>query len=132
MLRLTPISHTLKTFGLNDWMDDFMKPVSFRLDVNKDGNVYHLIAELPGFSKDDIQLAYEKDTLTISVSTHQENEENQKEWIHQERVHRSMKRSIYLPDLDETAIKAKLKDGLLMIEAPIHTAVASTIPISVE
>ena len=132
MYRLSPISHTLKTFGLNDWMDDFMKPASFRLDVNKEDQVYHLIAELPGFSKDDIQLSYEKDTLTITASTQQENNQNQKEWIHQERIHRSMKRSVYLPDLDETAIKAKLKDGLLMIEAPIQNAVAATIPISVE
>ena len=132
MYRLSPISHTLKTFGLNDWMDDFMKPASFRLDVNKQDNVYHLIAELPGFKKDDIQLSYEKDTLTIIASTHQENEEKSKEWIHQERIHRSMKRSVYLPDLDESSIKAKLKDGLLMIEAPIQNTVASTIPISVE
>ena len=132
MYRLTPVSHALRSFGLNDWMDDFIKPSSFRLDVNKEGNAYHLIAELPGFSKEDIQLSYEKDTLTITASIHQEKEENTKEWIHQERVNRSMKRSLYLPDVDETAIKAKLKDGLLMIEAPIQNTVASTIPISVE
>jgi HSP20 family protein len=132
MYRLTPISHTIKTLGLNDWMDDFMKPTSFRLDVNKKDHVYHVVAELPGFNKDDIQISYEKDTLIITASVNQEHQDEKDDWIHKERSHRSMKRSLYLPDLDEAAIKAKLKDGLLMVEAPIQTSVASNIPIIIE
>jgi HSP20 family protein len=131
MYRITPFSHTLKSFGLGDWMDDFFKSESFRLDVNKQDSTYNIIAELPGFTKENIQLSYEKDTLTITASK-ESTEEETKDWIHQERHHHSMKRSLYLPDLDEAHITAKLKDGLLLIEAPIQTAVASAIPITVE
>lgn len=131
MYRITPLSQTLKSFGFSDWMDDFVKSEGFRLDVHKKDHVYHITAELPGFQKDDIQLSYEKDTLMISATSQDQTEEVH-EWIHQERVQRAMKRSIYLPDLDESAIKAKLKDGLLMIEAPMQTAVASNIPIAID
>jgi HSP20 family protein len=113
-------------------MDDIFVNDGLKLDVKKTNNHYLVIAELPGFKKEDIQISYEKDTLTIHASVSDEKEENNESWIHQERRHRSMKRSIYIPDLDDKAITARLKDGLLHIEAVIQTTVASPIQIETE
>jgi HSP20 family protein len=132
MVRFTPVSHTLNRLGFSDWMDDIFVNDGFKLDVKKTNNHYLVIAELPGFKKEDIQISYEKDTLTIHASVSDEKEENNESWIHQERRHRSMKRSIYIPDLDDKAITARLKDGLLHIEAVIQTTVASPIQIETE
>lgn len=131
MFRISPVS-SFNHVNLGSFMDDFFVFEAFRIDIKKENNVYQLIAELPGFKKEDIQISYEKEVLTIQAQQNQETGEGELPYLYQERRHRALKRSIHLPDCDELAIKAKLKDGLLTIEAPIQSSVASKIQIETE
>ncbi len=131
MFRISPVS-SFNRVNIGSFMDDFFVPEAFRIDIKKENNTYQLVAELPGFKKEDIQISYEKDVLTIQAKFNREFSEGELPYLYQERRHRTLKRSIHIPDCDETAIKAKLKNGLLTIEAPIQTSVASTIQIETE
>jgi HSP20 family protein len=131
MFRISPVS-SFNRVNLGSFMDDFFVPEAFRIDIKKENNTYQLVAELPGFKKEDIQISYEKEVLTIQAHQNQGASEEEGSYLYQERRHRSLKRSIHLSDGDETAIKAKLKDGLLVIEVPIQVSVASNIQIETE
>jgi HSP20 family protein len=52
--------------------DNFFAPArsgthQFRTDIKEDGNHYVIEAELPGFNKDEIEVDYDQNYLTISA-----------------------------------------------------------------
>ena len=80
---------------------------------------YHIELSSPGFSKADISLAIEGDTLTISGEKSNETEENQKKYSRKEFSFQNFKRSFTMPDhVDNEKVAAKFEDGILSIELP--------------
>jgi len=132
MFSLSPLSSTMRPMRLSDWMDDFFTSDTFKLDVKKTDEGYHLDAELPGFTKDDIKLSYEKDVLTIEAIQSTEKNESDDHYVHQERRFTNLKRSVVLPDIDDANIKAKLTNGVLSVELPVAKNTESNILIEVE
>ena len=132
MFSLSPLSSTMRPMRLSDWMDDLFTSDTFKLDVKKTDDGYHLDAELPGFSKDDIKLSYEKDVLTIEAIQSTAKNESDEHYVHQERRFTNLKRSVVLPDIDEASIKAKLTHGVLSVELPVAKSTESNILIEVE
>jgi len=90
------------------------------MDVKDFEKEYVIEAEMPGIKKEDINIHYENDHLTVSVHQEEKKEENDEEskYIHRERNTRSFERSIYLEAVNPDQIKAKLEDGILIITAP--------------
>ena len=79
----------------------------------KDGN-YHLTAELPGLSKDDVSVTIDDNVLTISGKKETETEENGATYYLKESSRGSFSRSLRLPgEIDPDKIEATFKDGLL-------------------
>jgi len=123
MLKLTTFNSPMKKEG--DWLDTFFddffdfKPVlkntSFKLDVKEEGENYIIEADLPGVNKEDVKISYENDHLFIGVEKSKENVEEAKNYLHRERSYSSMQRSIYLPNLDASKVKAKLDNGVLKL-----------------
>jgi HSP20 family protein len=73
-------------------------------------------AELPGFSKDDLDVNVTRNTVTVKGSTRKEQEKEEGEYHHREIVSRTVSRTVPLPcDVDSASAKAKLKDGLLEV-----------------
>ena len=110
-----------------DVFDDFFnhsssypsyKDSSFKIDVKDNEKEYLIEAEVPGVAKDQICLDYDDGRLTIVVNKNEEIEEEKENYLHRERRSSSMRRGIYLNDINEDAIKAELKDGVLSIKAP--------------
>lgn len=114
---------------LKDFASNFFMEGTFKLDVKKTDEGYLVHAELPGFKKEDIKISYEKEILTISAS-HEETEESS-EFLVKERTRRSMKRTMMIPDVDETLIKAHLENGVLEITLP-KTEKAKEVIIDIE
>jgi HSP20 family protein len=92
------------------------------IDIMEDQEAFYLTADLPGFSKDNIQLRYENRALTLSGERHPEE-------ISGARCHRAesfngkFQRSFTLPlDIDVEKIKAELKNGVLTITLPKQEA----------
>lgn len=109
-------------------MDDFfndsfpstrlLRNDTFKIDVRDEEKAYIVEAELPGFKKEEIHLDMNEDTLSISASKSEEKEENKPKYIHRERKATSVKRSIYLKDINPEEIKASFDDGLLTVSLP--------------
>lgn len=90
----------------------------FKVDVREGENEYLIEAELPGAKKDEVDVELNDDgRLTIAVNQTMEFEEKKKDsgYIHRERRHDAMQRSLYLANAKADGISAKLEEGLLKI-----------------
>ena len=106
---------------LDDMFDSFLENENAKMkcDIYEANNAYNLEMDVPGFSKNDINIEYNKGTLTITAEKKEEKEEkNHKKYIRRERFYGKLSRSFYLGDIEEEAIKAEFKDGTLKVVAP--------------
>lgn len=106
---------------LDDMFDSFLESesVKMRCDIFEKDNVFNLEMDIPGFEKKDINIEYNKGTLTVTAEKKIENEAaDDKKYIRRERFYGKMARSFYLGDIEEENIKAEFKDGTLKIIAP--------------
>ncbi len=109
----------------SDMFDDmFTAPTSYGVmstDIHKKDGDYILDIELPGYKKEDIKIALEKGTLSISAhkSETQEEKDAKGNLIRQERYSGETSRSFYVGDgIKDSDVKASYKDGILTISVP--------------
>ncbi len=100
--------------------DPLPNPGKIKIDVKENGDNLVVHAEMPGVSKDAIDVSVDQNVLTISaeVSQYDADEENDKV-IHSERYYGSVQRSISLPaevSIDDAS--AKYADGILVLTLP--------------
>ncbi|MBN2604275.1 MAG: Hsp20 family protein [Bacilli bacterium] len=126
MFRITPYtSNSPRKDGFRDAFDLFDEffndkkyhSNSFKIDVKEFEKEYVIYAELPGLKKEDIQIHYENERLSISVNKNENIEETKDNYIHRERYSSNYERSIYIKDINPKNLKAKLNDGILEITA---------------
>ncbi|NBG89455.1 Hsp20/alpha crystallin family protein [Isachenkonia alkalipeptolytica] len=92
---------------------------TFKIDVKENDSEYTVEAELPGVTKEDVNLSIEEGRLSISVNKEEVKEDkNEQNYIHRERRYTSMQRNVFLRDAAEEGIKAKLEDGVLTVSVP--------------
>ena len=94
----------------------------FRTDVSDLGDAYKLEAELPGFSKDDININIEDERMTISVERKADNSEDKPNYLRRERFYGSYSRSFDLSGIDSDNISASYADGVLSLNLPKQAA----------
>lgn len=144
MLRLLPYYGSPARKANNDFdnmFDSFfrtgmerMKEASFKIDVEKTEDAYIVTAEVPGLTKDDIDIDVEDDLLTISVHKEEEaaEEDEKKTYVHKERRSFNSVRQISLDGVDEEAIQATMEDGLLTIKMPFEEVVSKKKSIAID
>lgn len=93
-----------------------------KTDVKETDNGYELAMDLPGFTKDDIEISLNHDYLVISASKNlnqdEKNEENGR-YIRRERYSGACRRSFYVGNgVSEADIRAEFKHGILMLFIP--------------
>ena len=88
---------------------------SFRIDVSENEKGYVVHAELPGVTKDDIQVTIDGHQVTIAAEVKRETERREGERsLHVERYAGSLFRSFTLPtEVDEAQSGAKFENGVL-------------------
>ena len=86
---------------------------------------YVVSAELPGVSKDDIQVEIEANEVTISAESKRETPSTEGDkWLRTERFFGKTARRFALPqDLDEAKAVAKFANGVLELTLPKKAAV---------
>ena len=99
-------------FDMNDWMGN----MGFRVDIHDEDSHYALEAELPGVSKDQINLSVENDTLTISADMQSERKDEKA--YYSERHVGHVSRSFSLEGIDQDHITADYKNGILYVTLP--------------
>ncbi len=133
VFRMLPSHTALNRLNVNDWVDEFLSPNhSFKMDVSQHDDAYHITADLPGIKKDQLTISYDQERLSIEVTSQEHDEKETKNYIHKERRHVNMKRAIYLADIDEKNIKARLEDGVLSVHVPKKSPVETRVLIDVE
>jgi HSP20 family protein len=76
-------------------------------------------AELPGMTKDHIDLTINEGSLTLKGEVKKEEEVKEEDYYSRERSYGSFTRTIALPaEVDKEKAKAKFKDGILEITLP--------------
>ena len=98
----------------------------------KDEFVFKL--EVPGMTKDDIQIEFNKDTLVIKGERKEEKEVKEDDYHRIERRCGTFTRSFNLPkNIDEKKIDASMKDGVLELRLPkAEEAKVKAIPIKIK
>ncbi|MDA3847244.1 MAG: Hsp20 family protein [Vallitaleaceae bacterium] len=114
------------------WPEPLFNQAGFRLDIRDNGDAYLIEADLPGVERSQIDLEYKDERLMILVNQEEEKNEDEPQYIHRERIARSMGRSLYLKDIDASSIDAELKDGVLYIKASKTDKNANTYRIEVK
>lgn len=107
----------------NDFWTDFPTASTAnmpRVDIRDNGEgKYILEAELPGLTEKDVKVSIEKHILTISSVKEEDKNEKLDGYVIRERRHTSFQRSFVLPEgVDETAVQAEFKHGVLTLEIP--------------
>jgi HSP20 family protein len=89
------------------------------VDVIEDENNFIIHAELPGLSKDDVELHLENRTLTIRGERKLEKSYGPENYHQKERYYGRFARSFTLPTtIDQDKIGASFKDGMLEVVLP--------------
>lgn len=99
-------------------LDDFPLSVnrqSFKVDVAETEIGFTLTAELPGFTKDEIDIHVEDGVLKISGKRAEVSENSNENYRIRERRSGEFIRSFALSNIDEKSIDAELKNGILTI-----------------
>lgn len=88
------------------------------LTLRDAGKELVLSAELPGLSDKDVELSIERGTLSLRAERKPAAPEGYKP-LRNERAHVRLAETIELPaDIDEEAVSASLKDGVLVVTLP--------------
>lgn len=89
------------------------------LDVFEDKDNVIVKADLPGLTKDDVEITLQDDVLTLRGEKKQEKEVKEENYHRVERVYGSFNRSVSLPvAVDANKVEATFKDGVLRITLP--------------
>ena len=100
--------------------DPLPSPAQIRVDVKEDDKAYTVQAEIPGVSKDDIQVSVDQGVVTLRAEIKQEDSKaDGGKLLRSERYYGAMARSFQLPqDIDQAEAKAKYTDGVLTLTLP--------------
>lgn len=123
LVRRDPFSDLLRGF--------FVRPVDFdfeasaqapemRVDVTENSSEYTVLADLPGISKEDIDVNIDGQLVSISAQRKQEKETREGERVlRTERYFGKVSRSFQLgQEIDESGASAKFSDGVLQLILP--------------
>ncbi len=110
-----------RKFYLDSLFDDFNVDVKdvMKCDVYEKDGVFHIEADVPGFSKDDISVECNEGYLTITAEKNEETTEaTEKKFIKKERFYGKTQRKFYIGNVDEEQIQAEFHDGVLKVTVP--------------
>ncbi len=105
----------------DDFFDDFFEPAvkeQMKCDIYEKDGKYHIIMDVPGYDKEDINIEVDNGYLTISAETKEEENEEKKNYIRRERRYGKFSRSFYVGDIDADSIEAEFKKGTLKVCVP--------------
>lgn len=103
--------------------ENFLSPFnimenSFGVDLKETDENYLIEADLPGVKKEDIDVNFENNHLTISAKRDDSTEEKKENYVRRERHYGEFKRSFYVDNVDENSINASFNDGVLKLVLP--------------
>jgi HSP20 family protein len=107
---------------MKTWWTSSIEPLSVRaplVDLVDKGDKYLIIADLPGYEKNDIEIQLNKDTLVLTTQKKSEKKQSNQEYLHRERTYSKSERVInFAEEIDPNKVEAKMNNGVLEVIAP--------------
>lgn len=91
---------------------------AFKMNVEDTGNGYTVTAELPGVTREQIDVELNEGNLSITVDKKETEEQEGRNYLLKETTSWTATRSVYLKDASIAGLSAKLVDGVLTISVP--------------
>lgn len=89
------------------------------IDVRDAGEKIEIVAELPGFQPDQVEVSVHEGVLTIAASRKDETKSDDRGYLWRERRSSSLDRRLRLPEgVAADKVEASLSDGLLTVSVP--------------
>jgi len=89
------------------------------VDLHESDDAYTLKADLPGMTKENIDVRVHDDIVTIKGERKNEEWKQDNGWRRVERSYGNFQRSFRLPDgIDATKVQAKMENGVLQVTLP--------------
>lgn len=89
------------------------------IDIRETADEFIIDAELPGLTKNDVDITFEDGVLTLSGERRMEEQTEDKGYRRVERRYGSFSRSLALPrEIDAENVSAAFKSGLLTVHVP--------------
>ncbi len=98
--------------AFNDLVNDFYSK-DMKTNIVDEGDYYLLTSDVAGYKKEDIDIKFTNNILTIKALNNK-NCEN-KNYLIKERLCHEVTRKFVFDDVDSNSIKAKINDGILEI-----------------
>ncbi|MCD8219863.1 MAG: Hsp20/alpha crystallin family protein [Ruminococcus sp.] len=127
MTYLTPFERTGYDLfrSMRDWENEFFdnkgQLASCKSDLRDTGDSYVLDAELPGFTKEEINLDVQGDVLTLTAVHREKTKEEQEKdgtYLRRERNFYSYQQKLDVSNVDVSQMKASYENGVLTLEMP--------------
>ena len=99
-------------------------PAQIRVDVKETPSAYTLEAEIPGVSKEDIQVNVEGNVVSLRAEIKQfDRQTDGEKLLRSERYFGSVSRSFQMPaDIDNSGARARYENGVLQLVLPKRSA----------
>ena len=104
---------------------------SLKADVIKTQNGFEVEVEIPGFKKEEINVSYEKDLLTVWAERKLAEQSEENGYVRLERAVK-VKRSFMIKGIDEEKIPAKYENGVLLLTLPLKERVEGVKKVYIE
>lgn len=90
-----------------------------RVDLSENDDLYRIELDVPGMDRDDLNISFQDNQLTVSGERREERKEEDSEYVRVERAFGHFYRSFRLPKtIKADAIEANYENGVLTIEVP--------------
>ena len=138
MIPYTSLDRALRSWPF-DSMDDFFAPLAkvtgdygFKMDVEDAGDAYVVSAELPGVTKDQVDVELNEGRLSISVDKKESDEKKDKTYLQKETSEWQASRGVYLKDAAREGLSTKLEGGVLKVNVPKQQKQSNVTKVTVE
>ena len=88
-------------------------------DIKRVDDAFVVQIDVPGYNKDDINVSYENDVLSVSGTVNEEETKEDAKYFVKERRMKSFDKKWILKDTTSKGITAKCENGVLTIKVPL-------------
>lgn len=90
------------------------------IDIYREDDNYVIEVDLPGFDKEDIEIEFKKDVLTLRASFNESVEDTtDKNYVYRSRTTRNFFKQIRFEEVDGNDIDASYENGVLRVKLPV-------------
>ena len=127
----------LRTWPFDDLFDVPFQAITgaadvFKMDVEDTNDGYVVTAELPGVTRDQIDVELNEGRLSISIDKKESDEHKGKNYLLKETGEWSATRGVFLKDAATEGLTAKLEGGVLTVSVPKQAEKANVTKVSID